>query len=155
MRRLLAVLALAAIVLPLAGCFEPSDRRPGTRLSGDVAEWPADWTFTDAEKEIAIEVRGFFGLPHSVTIWCGQLDGTLFVGARDPEKKRWPAWADADPNVRLKIAGKLYEARLTPENDAATLERVRAALGAKYQLPAPDPAAPPPSFRFWRVAPRS
>jgi hypothetical protein len=154
MRRLFALCVLACLALSLAGCFDPSDRRPGTRLSGEVVPLPPDWSFTDAQKEIAIEVSGFLGLPHSVTIWCSALDGTLFIGARDPDEKRWPSWTDADPNVRLKIDGKLYEVRLTPENDAATQERLRAAFGAKYQLPAPEPGDPLPSVRYWRVGPR-
>jgi len=150
-------LAFAILVLlMLGGCIEPSDRRPGTRLSGDVAAYPADWSFTDEYPEIAIEVSGIAGLPHSVTIWCAQQDGALFVGARDPESKRWPARADANPDVRLKIGGAIYEVRLTPENDAAVLDRVRLAYAAKYALPTPqpgDPASPP--VRYWRVGSRS
>lgn len=146
--------ASLALVLSLAGCFDPSDRRPGTRLGGEVAALPPDWSFTDAEPEIAVEVSGFLGLPHSVTIWCGAVDGALFIGARDPESKRWPAWADADPDVRLKIAGKVYEVRLTPLTDADAIARVQAALVAKYQLPAPAPGETPPPIRFWAVGAR-
>lgn len=146
--------ALLALLM-LAGCIEPSDRRPGMRLSGDVADYPADWSFTDAHPEIAIEVRGFAGLPHSVTIWCAQQDGTLFVGARDPESKHWPAWADASPDVRLKVGAAIYEVRVTPENDAGTLDRVRLVYAAKYALPAPQPGdSPSPPVRYWRVGPR-
>jgi hypothetical protein len=144
------------LCLALGGCFDPSDGRPGTRLSGDVVALPADWAFTAANQEIAVEVRGFLGLPHSVTIWCVTLDGALFIGARDPESKRWPAWAEADPNVRLKIGDSVYEVRLTRVEDAATIERLQAEYGAKYHLPAPEPGAPPPPpVRYWRVGPRS
>jgi len=144
------------LLLVLSACFDPSDRRPGTRLSGDVAAPPSDWSFTDAHHEIAAEVSGILGLPHSVTVWCAQLDGTLFLGARDPETKRWPAWADEDPNVRLKVGDSIYEVRLTPENDADTLERLKLAYAAKYALPDPKPGdPPPPPLRYWRVGPRS
>jgi hypothetical protein len=153
MRRAIVPLALA---LALVGCFDPSGRRPGTRLSGEVAAVPSDWTFTDDVPEIAIEVSGFLGLPHSVTIWCASLDGALFLGARDPESKRWPAWADADPNVRLKIAGTLYEVRLEPLEDAAEIARLQPVYAAKYQIPEPQPGSPPPPpVRYWRVLPRS
>ena len=37
MRRLIALSALAGLALSLPGCFDPSDRRPGTRLLGEVA----------------------------------------------------------------------------------------------------------------------
>ena len=87
-------------------------------------------------------MSGFFGLPHSVTIWCGALDGALYLGARDPESKRWPSWVDRDPNVRLRVADNLYEVRLTPFEDAATLERLRAVYARKYALPAPTEARP-------------
>lgn len=154
MRRAVALLVLG-LALVLAACFDPSDRRPGTRLSGEVAAFPADWAFTQGEPEIALEVHGLLGLPHSVTIWCATLDGSLFVGARDPESKRWPAWADADPDVRLKIAGKIYEARLERLDAAAEISRLQAVYAAKYQIPAPQPGSPaPPPVRYWRVLPR-
>jgi hypothetical protein len=148
-------LFVAMSCLALCACIEPSDRRPGTRLSGEVAEFPADWSFADAHKEIAVEVSGFLGLPHSVTIWCATLDGALFIGARAPETKRWPAWTDEDPNVRLKIADEIYEVRLTPLEDAATIERLQGAFATKYAIAAPDPGAPPPPpSRYWSVGAR-
>jgi len=154
--RLYGLIATALLGLALAGCFDPSDRRPGTRLSGDAVALPADWLFTAAHPEIAVEVSGFLGLPHSVTIWCATLDGDLYIGARDPESKRWPAWADADPNVRLKIGDSIYEVRLTRLEDAATIDRLQAEFGAKYHLTAPEPGEPaPPPSRYWRVGPRS
>lgn len=151
-----------ALCLPfLLSCLDPSDRRPGTRLSGEVVtELPADWSFTDGHKEIAIEVATPYLIPHSVTIWCASLDGVLYVGARDPETKRWPAWADADPDVRLGIGGKVYEVRLVPldeAGDAALLARLRPTYAVKYALPAPPPDAPPgsvPPTRYWRVEAR-
>lgn len=155
-RRVVAIRSLTLLtLLALGACFDPSERRPGTKLRGEVAPPPADWSFTDANPEIALEVSGFLGLPHSVTIWCAQLDGTLFVGARDPETKRWPAWVDEDPDVRLEIDDKLYAVRLTPENDPDTLERLKLAYAAKYAIPDPKPGdPPPPPTRYWRVGQR-
>jgi hypothetical protein len=141
--------------LALVGCFGPTDRTPGTRLSGEVVALPDDWSFTDAHPEIAIEVSGFLGLPHSVTIWCASMDGALYLGARDPETKRWPAWADQSPDVRLKIADAIYEVRLAPLDDAETIANLQAVYARKYALPAPEPGAPAPTVRYWRVGPRS
>ena len=156
MTRPLRPIAVLALALALAACFGPSERRPGMHLPGPVvATLPTDWSLTDAEKEIAIEVRGPLGLPHSVTIWCVSLDGALYLGARDPATKRWPGWADRDPDVRLGIAGRVYEVHLAPLDDVATVERVRTAYGAKYALPAPPAGAPVPPVRYWRVEPRS
>ena len=155
MNRRILLVSLAAGLVVSSGCFGPSDRRPGMHLTGAVAAFPADWLFTAAQQEIAIEVSGFLGLPHSVTIWCATLDGALYLGARDPDSKRWPAWADAAPDVRLKIADAIYEVHLTPLEDAATIARLQPNYAAKYHLPAPEPGVTPPPIRYWRVEPRN
>jgi hypothetical protein len=147
--------AALLVASALVACFGPCDRVPGTRLPGTVVPPPSDWSFTDAHPEIAIEVKGFAGLPHSVTIWCATLDGTLYVGARDPETKSWPGLVDRDPNVRLGIGDDVYEVRLAPLQDEATIARLREVYARKYQLPAPPPGAPPPAIRYWRVEPRA
>ncbi len=143
-----------AIAISLAGCFGPKDRRPGMRLPGEVTPTPSDWSFTSDHPEIAIEVRTPYFLPHSVTIVCGTLDGNLYVGASNPETKRWPGWVDRDPDVRLKIGEKVYEVRLAPLDDEAQLALLRTAYASKYELPDPAPAGSPPS-RYWSVEPRS
>ncbi len=142
-----------AIAIGLAGCFGPQDRRPGMRLPGELTPTPSDWSFTNDHPLIAIEVRTPYLLPHSVTIVCTELDGKLYVGARDPESKRWPGWADDDPEVRLGIADRVYEVELAPIGDAALIERVRQAGAAKYGAPPRSEAGPP--IRYWRVQPRS
>ena len=139
-----------AIAISLAGCFGPKDRRPGMRLPGEVTPTPSDWSFTNDHPEIAIEVRTPYFLPHSVTIACGTLDGNLYVGARDPETKRWPGWVDDDPEVRLGIGERVYEVKLVPITDAALIARIR-------QDASKDDGFPPPDLdiRFWQVQPRS
>ena len=148
------VAALLAAALAVAtGCVEPSDRRPGLALSGEsVDSLPADWAFTDEFREIALEVRTPYWLPHSVTIWCAALDGTLYVGAREPDTKRWPGWVDRDPDVRMKIGSRVYEARLTAVDQPDRIAAIQRAYAAKYQLPVPSGDSPP--FRYWVVAPR-
>ncbi len=145
------------IAISLAGCFGPQDRRPGMRLPGELAPTPSDWSFTNDHPEIAIEVRTPYFLPHSVTIVCSVLDGNLYVGARDPESKRWPGWADDDPEVRLGIADRVYEVKLAPIEDAALIARVRQASATKYgsryrRSPATEERPP---IRYWQVQPRS
>jgi hypothetical protein len=146
-----------AIAISLAGCFGPQDRRPGMRLPGELAPTPSDWSFTNDHPEIAIEVRTPYFLPHSVTIVCSELDGNLYVGARDPESKRWPGWVDDDPEVRLGIADRVYEVKLAPVGDAALIARVRQAsatkYGNKYSRPPASEEGPP--IRYWQVQPRS
>lgn len=147
-------LAVASLlVIALASACQPSDRRPGLWLAGEPAPLPDDWGFTDAQREIAIEVQTPYLLPHSVTIWCASVDGALYVGARDPDAKRWPGWVARDPRVRLGIAGRLYEAELVPVADPERIAAVRRAYAAKYALEDPPPEGAPP-IRYWRVDPR-
>lgn len=146
---LAGILALGA-----AGCLDPQDRRPGLWLSGEVAaQHPEDWSFADRHREVAIEVSTPYWIPHSVTIWCAAAGGELYVGARNPEEKRWPGWVEDDPEVRLEIGDTLYEARLERVEDPRRLAAVRSAYAAKYDLPDPPPPDAPPA-RYWRVVPR-
>jgi len=141
---------IAAIVLiALAGC-SPNERRAGITLSGTDAAWPADWRFVDATKEIQIQMHTPYLIPHSITIWCAEVDGDLYVGASAPTTKHWPGWVDRDPNVRLSIDGKIYAARLVPLDDADTTAKVRAAYATKYQLNA-DAGAATGEVRYWHV----
>jgi len=150
----LAALVLLAVAIAAAFYLQPSDRRPGFALLGEHAEaLPADWSFTDAHPEIAVQVATPYLVPHSVTIWCASLDGELYLGARDPESKRWPGWVDANPEVRLGIDGTLYDVRLEPVTEEARLGPLRLAYAAKYQLPPPGPDSPP--IRYWVVRPQS
>jgi len=80
--------------------------------------------------------------------------GVLYVGARNPESKRWPGWVDADPDVRLKIGERLYEVSLIPFDEPERLGRLRRAYVAKYELPETPPGEGPP-IRYWQVAPRA
>ena len=152
MRCVLIGLAIAAAVV--VGCVDPEDQRPGMRLLGESAkEFPADWSFTNEYREIALEVHTPYLLPHSITIWCASLAGRLYVGARDPETKRWPGWVAQNPDVRLRIAGRIYEAALVHLDESDTIDRLRGAYAVKYGLPNPAPAGSPP-VRYWRVDPR-
>ncbi len=144
---------LLLLVLACASACQPSDRRPGLWLAGEPAPLPEDWSFTDADREIAIQVNTPYVLPHSVTIWCASTDGKLFVAARDPDEKRWPGWVERDPEVRLAIDGRLYDAKLLRIDDPERIAPVRRAYAAKYQLDDPPaPGAPP--LRYWQVVPR-
>ncbi len=150
-----AAIAIAALVL-LAAC-EPSDRRPGLWLSGPVQQTlPADWSFTNEHPEIFLEVSTPYLLPHSVTIWCAELDGNLYLGARAPETKRWPGWVDDDPDVRIKVAGDVYPVTLEPLTESASITAAAAAYAAKYDLSGGlaggDPAV---GQRYWVVRPRA
>ncbi len=148
-------LGLTLVTAVVVGCVDPEGQRPGLRLSGESArEFPADWSFTNETREIAIEVHTPYLLPHSLTIWCGSAGGQLYLAARDPETKRWPGWVARNPNVRLRISGRIYETTLVRLDATQEIDRVRGAYAAKYGLPNPAPAGSPP-MRYWRVDPRA
>jgi hypothetical protein len=149
--RLGRAFVLLAIALILGAC-DPQDRRPGLWLTGEVADVaPGDWSFSDEHGEIALEVATPYLIPHSVTIWCAQVDGTLYVAAAAPEEKNWPGWVADDPDVRLKIGDTVYDATLAELEDAAEIQAVRGAYAGKYEVANLGSGA---SLRYWRVGPR-
>jgi len=121
------------------------------RLTGEVVEGPVDdWSFTDAHREIYVETRTPWLLPHSVTIVATSLDRVLYVHARRPAEKRWVTHVERDPRVRLEIGGKIYQRRLEPVEDAALQEATYQDFATKYGWePAPPPQRPP--MRFFRA----
>lgn len=143
------LVALGALFL-LSGC-EPSDRMPGLWLRGDVVDPPPqDWSFTESHREIFVEVSTPYFLPHSVTIWCAELHGQLFIGARDPDTKNWPGWLARDRDVRLKIGPRVYPVSAVDVTDEDTLTAIRSAYAEKYDL---DPDVKR-DVRYWAIVPR-
>ncbi|MFB3105747.1 MAG: hypothetical protein ACE1ZA_12620, partial [Pseudomonadales bacterium] len=111
-----------------------------------------DWSFSDDFQEIAIEVGTPYFIPHSVTIWCVEVNGDLFVAAAAADAKNWPGWVDDDPGVVLKIGEKVYKANLVPMENSGEIDRVRVAYVAKYDLGEGSPFQP--GTKYWRVTPR-
>lgn len=148
-------MVIVSLCLTMLAACEPSDSRPGLWLSGEAEEsFPADWSFSDQHDEIYLEVATPYLLPHSVTIWCADVDGTLYVGARDPESKNWPGWVDDDPDVRLKIGERIFPVHLEPLTDPAEVETVSAAYSEKYALAGGLSGGDAEvSQRYWRVTP--
>ena len=145
---------LFAVVL-LLGCIDPDERRPGLWLSGErVEEAVTDWSFTDAHPQVWIQVATPYWVAHSVTLVCSQIDGQLYVGARNPSEKNWVSYVESDPAVRLKFGEKLYDVVLEVIDDTAEQERIRAAYSAKYGWKHSDPSERPP-MRYYRVVPAS
>ncbi|MGR8949017.1 MAG: hypothetical protein ACU84Q_13300 [Gammaproteobacteria bacterium] len=145
-------LVFALFSFLLVGC-EPSDRRPGLWLSGEQAdEAPTDWQFTNDLKEIYVQVDTPYFLPHSVTIWCAEVDGELYIGARNPDEKKWPGWVEKSPQVILKIDDNLYSAKIARVTEVALVAKVKAAYAQKYLLET-EPGATPPPMRYWKVDP--
>ena len=96
----------AAIFVP----FEPDERRPGTRLAGELAEvQDTDWSFLTGRNRIFVETRTWYLVPHSVTTTSWVVDKTFYVPCGNCATKRWPKNVQANPRVRLKVNGEIYE----------------------------------------------
>ena len=135
MSRIVAFTACAiTVALTVACSTDPSDERPGLRLSGEVHPQPVEeWSFTADAYEIFIETVTSYWIPHSVTAWCVTVGNELYVAADDADKKSWVANVARDPNVRLKIGNKVYEQKLAPITDAATIAAIDSGFERKYE----------------------
>jgi len=131
------VLVLAA---SFAGCIEPKDRRPGMRLTGEVAsEVVTDWSFTNEHQEVLLETQTWYGIPHSVTTVCAGQGDKLYVPSVYFEggawgDKFWNRNVARDPNVRMKLGDKIYPLVAVVVDDPAELQSALGALAAKYPL---------------------
>ena len=151
------------LAVPLLAACEPKDRRPGLWLSGELVDEPvADWSFTDAHREIFVETRTWYGVPHSVTTVSAAREGTLYVpsvyseGGTFPEARRWNRNVVRDPRVRLGIGGRLYERKAVLVEDPDEWSRALEAFAAKYpfwQELAGKPESERPTLVFLRMDP--
>jgi hypothetical protein len=80
-----------------------------------------------------VETRIWHGIPHSVTIGVVGRGNELFIRAHSdeqrmripfPHDKTWTRNVARDPRVRLKIAGKIYEAAAVLMTDRAEVAEV-------------------------------
>jgi len=148
------MLAAATLVALLVGCG-PMGPIPGGRLRGPVETPPAEWSGVEAERTAQLETRP--DDPHSINIWTGVVDGRLYIatslimGPDEPEERDWVQHVLADPRVRLRVDGSVYELRATRVEDAALVETVREAMIAKYDV---EPDAHSSAAWVFRLEPR-
>ncbi len=102
--RTLAPLLVAAAI----GCNGPFVLLPGGALDGETRPSPADWTFAGDYGTCQLETRPED--PYSVNIAFTVLGGRLYVNAGDTET-RWVNNMGANPLVRLRLDGAIYELR--------------------------------------------
>jgi hypothetical protein len=155
MSRIATFMACAiAIALTVACSIDPSDERPGFGLSGEVHQQGVeDWSFTLDAEEIFIETVTSYWIPHSVTAWCVTVGSELYVAADDADQKSWVANVARDPNVRLKIGDKVYEQKLVPVTDAATIASIDSGFARKYEYEEEE-ADDDMTVGYWRVVER-
>lgn len=114
----------------------PLGPMPGGRLSGEVADPPSDWSFTDAQKNVQLETRP--SDPYSVNIWGAAVGDRFYVASGKGGETAWAANIEQDPDVRLRVGKTLYELRaVRVDDDAGERGRFLAALKRKYDY-SPD-----------------
>jgi hypothetical protein len=154
MPKIVALLGYAFAIVTLASCsIDPSDERPGLRLSGEVHQQPVeDWSFSEDSGEIFIETVTSYWIPHSITAWCVTVGDELFVSADYADKKSWVANVARNPNVRLKIKGKVYEQKLVPVTDPTTIASIDSGFVRKYEYEEEDYEVDEDmTVGYWRV----
>jgi len=106
-----------ALLLLAAGCGGPLLAFPGGALSGEVAPAPENFAFAD-DTFLDLETRP--DAPYSVELNYTVKNGSLYI---DPAEGR--AWLDhirEDPNVRVRLGGRVYPLRAVRVEDATELE---------------------------------
>src|SRR5271156_3189516 len=87
--------------------LNPKGPRPGLWLSGTTEKSAvADWSFSDQYPLVQVQTRPWYFLPHSVTIFCASYENRLYLQALG---KTWKAYVLRNPQVRIKIADRLYD----------------------------------------------
>jgi len=105
--RRIAAVGACWTCLALTSCTGPFLVFPGGRLAGPVATEPVtDWSFVE-NPILALETRP--ADPYSVELRGYVVDGKLYL---DPaEGRRWLDYMRADPNVRVRVEGRVHSMR--------------------------------------------
>jgi hypothetical protein len=134
-----SLFAAGTLVTVLTFGLEPSDQRPGLWLAGErVTEAVADWSFTEEHREIFVQTRTRYLIPHSVTTYCALYAGDLYLfsayygGGVFPDARGWNRNVMRDPRVRLKIGDRLFDQTVSHVTELETREAVHASFVAKY-----------------------
>ena len=102
---------LACYVLAIFLPINPDEARPGTRLSGEVAEREVDWSFIKGDKLVTVQTSTWYLIPHSVTVTSWIANDNYYLGCGRCATKIWPKHIARNPDVVVKIDGELYEGR--------------------------------------------
>jgi hypothetical protein len=127
-----AALARAAALVSaaaLVGCGDPFLLLPGEALDGPTVAPPASWSFTDGVDTVQLETRP--ADPYSVNIWAVGLDDVVYVHA-GASRSTWVEHMEADPNVRLRVDGRIYALVASRVETQAEFDRFSDAYEQKY-----------------------
>ena len=105
-------------ILSVFGCNGPFALLPGGRLDGGVEPAPADWAFAGDYGTIQLETQP--DEPYSVNIAYTVIEGRVYINAGDTETQ-WVKNLGANPLVRMRMDGALYELRAERVSDSAEI----------------------------------
>lgn len=128
--------AVAFLVAIIAGHFAdgPLEMIPGGRLSGEVLRGPEpDWSFARDLDTIELQISS--SPPRSVLTGVVVHEGALYVPVTLSPLKRWPAVVSANPLVRARIEGRVFERQAVPVTDPKRLQELISVGQAKYGPP--------------------
>ena len=135
MKKTLSVVLFACL---LSAC-EPVDRTPGMWLSGElVTAEITDWTFSNEQREVFLQTHPWYGIPFSITVVAATTGDKLFMPsiysepAAFPEGKYWNGIVARNPEVLIRIGGKLYPRSVHLIVDEDEFEEAFSALANKY-----------------------
>jgi hypothetical protein len=125
------VLVCAVVVAGSLWIFGPVGPVPGPELSGPLVTEPVDdWSFVDAIDTIQLETRPED--PYSVNIWLTRVGDAVYVFAGS-DQSNWIQNIAAEPRVRLRIDGRIYQRRAVGVEDLETKRAVLTSMKAKYE----------------------
>ncbi len=116
----------------MCACSGPVGPIAGGALEGTPMPWPENWEFTDSVENVLLETNSTED-PYSVTVWCAQDSGNLYIAAAD-EDSQWVVNMRADSRVLLSIEGKLVEGRTSTVSNTDEIRRVIQAYLVKYEI---------------------
>jgi deazaflavin-dependent oxidoreductase (nitroreductase family) len=73
------------------------------------------------------------GRPHTIEIWFGRRDGTLYLLSGGRDRSDWVRNLLADPTVLVRVDDRTWEARARVVDDPAEDTAARRLLASKYQ----------------------
>lgn len=112
--RLLFSILLLTLSTLLAGCDEPFIVMAGGALTGETDDPPLDWTPLNEVEVVQLETRPED--PYSVNVWMIARGKNIYVATGTGET-RWTRNIAENPDVRLRVDGKIYALEATRVTD--------------------------------------
>lgn len=131
-RRTVGTAVLGVVCALMLSACEPVFIFAGGELSGTDEAHPESWDFAAEVDTVQIETRP--ADPYSVNVWGVGVGADFYVAASDGPEARWAHAIEADGNVRLKVAGRVFPLAAERVEGAEELARVVDAYAAKYDV---------------------